>query len=384
MQALFALGFRPFFLLSGIFAIVSTTVWVPAFVGGLGLSTYYGQIGWHSHEMIFGYTVAVIAGFLLTAVRNWTARETPAGSLLAGIVTLWLFGRILPLFPANFSAWFTALIDLAFLPALTFAIGVPLVRSGETRNLLFLPLLAALWIANCLVHAEVLGLASNLARQGIFLGMNLIILLIVIMGGRVIPFFTERALPGTVMKRWAFVEWLSPLAVVIFLAVEFFLADSLWSASFAALAACANGIRLAGWYSQRYWNVPLLWVLHLGYSWIVVGFFLKAGVGLGLVPPQFTIHAFTVGAIGVLTIGMMARVSLGHTGRPLNIGTAMTVAFGLLNLAALARGLLPIFFPLWFPQLIIASGALWIAAFVIFVIIYSPILAQPRIDGRPG
>jgi uncharacterized protein involved in response to NO len=369
MQALFALGFRPFFLLSGIFAIILMGAWIPAFVDGLALSTYYGQIGWHSHEMIFGYTVAVIAGFLLTAVRNWTERATPAGNLLAGMATLWLFGRILPFLPGNFSDEFIALIDLAFLPALACGIGVPLVRSGETRNLLFLPLLAALWIANCLVHAEVLGLASNLARQGTFLGMNLIILLIVIMGGRVIPFFTERALPGVVMKRWPFIEWLSPLTVVMFLAVEFFLADSLWSACFAALAACVNGIRVAGWYSRRFWRVPLLWVLHLGYSWIVVGFMLKSGAGLGLVPPQFTIHAFTVGAIGVLTIGMMARVSLGHTGRPLNIGTAMTVAFGLLNLAALARGLLPIFLPLWFPQLIIASGALWIAACVIFVII---------------
>jgi uncharacterized protein involved in response to NO len=172
--------------------------------------------------------------------------------------------------------------------------------------------------------------------------------------------------------------------VLIFLLAELFLADSLWPAGFAALAAGANGIRVAGWYTHRFWRMPLLWVLHLGYGWIVVGLLLKAGAGLGVVPPQFTIHAFTVGAIGVLTIGMMARVSLGHTGRPLNIGTAMALAFGLLNLAALARGLLPIFFPLWFPQLILASGALWSAAFLIFVIIYAPILAQPRIDGRPG
>lgn len=256
--------------------------------------------------------------------------------------------------------------------------------SGETRNLLFLPLLAALWAANFFVHAEILGIVPNLARKGIFLGMNLIILLIVIMGGRVIPFFTERALPGFAVKCWSILEWLSPLSVLIFLLTELFLTDSIWSASFAALAACANGIRLAGWYTHRYWRVPLLWVLHLGYGWIVVGFFLKTGAGLGLVPPQFTIHAFTIGAIGVLTIGMMARVSLGHTGRPLIVGPGVASAFGLLNLAALARGLLPIFFPLWFLQLMITSGALWIAAFVIFVIIYTPILAQPRIDGRPG
>ena len=130
--------------------------------------------------------------------------------------------------------------------------------------------------------------------------------------------------------------------------------------------------------------MPLLWVLHLGYGWIVAGFFLKVGAALGVVPPQFTIHAFTVGGIGVLTLGMMARVALGHTARPLSVGAAMVVAFGLVNLSAVTRGLLPIVLPEWFSQLIVVSGVLWITAFVGFVITYTPILTQPRIDGRPG
>ncbi len=384
MPVLFALGFRPFFLLAGLFAVALVTLWVPAFVGGFVFNTYYGQIGWHSHEMVFGYTLAVVAGFLLTAVRNWTERATPTGGYLAALAVLWLLGRILPFFSDIVPTWFVAFIDLAFLPALSVGIGVPLVRAGANRNLMFLPLLACLWAANCLVHAELLGLATNLARKGIFLGLDLIVLLIVIMGGRVIPFFTERALTGVTMKRWPIIEWLSPLSVLIFLLAEFFFPDSAWSASFAALAACANGVRLAGWYTHRYWRVPLLWVLHLGYAWIVIGFALKAGMPAGFVPPQFTIHAFTVGGIGVLTIGMMARVSLGHTARALTIGSAMAIAFGMVNLAAVARGLLPILHPQWFPQLIVASGFLWVAAFVIFVGVYAPILAQPRIDGRPG
>jgi uncharacterized protein involved in response to NO len=383
MPVFFALGFRPFFLLAGFLAIFLMAIWVPAFVGGIIFNPYYGQIGWHSHEMIFGYAVAVIAGFLLTAVRNWSGRPTPAGAPLAGLALLWLLGRVLPFFSGIFPRGFIALIDLAFLPAVIFGIGIPLVRSGERRNLIFLPLLVAFWAADFLVHAELLGLA-NLSRQGIFLGLNLIVLLIVIMGGRVIPFFTERALTGAVMKRWPMIEWLSPLSVIFFLLAEFFLPDSLTSASFAALAACANGVRLAGWYTPRYWRVPLLWVLHLGYGWIVVGFYLKVGAALGLVPPQYTIHAFTVGGIGVLTLGMMARVALGHTGRPLKVGPAMAVAFGLVNLSGITRGLLPILTPQWFSQLIIASGALWIAAFLTFVVIYTPILTQPRIDGRPG
>jgi uncharacterized protein involved in response to NO len=295
---------------------------------------------------------------------------------------LWLLARILPFFSRLFPGWLIAFVDLAFLPVVAVGIGVPLVRNGERRNLIFLPLLAAFWAAGFLVHAELLGVAPNLARKGIVLGLNLVVLLIVIMGGRVIPFFTERALSGAVLKRWTIIERLAPLSVILFLLAELFLPDSLLSASFAALAACANGIRFAGWYTARYWRVPLLWVLHLGYGWIVVGFLLKAGAALGVVPHQFTIHAFTVGGIGVLTLGMMARVTLGHTGRPLKVGSAMVVAFALANLAALTRGLLPILHPQWFSQLIIASGVLWIAAYLIFVVVYTPMLIKPRIDAR--
>jgi len=383
MQVIFALGFRPFFLLAGWLAILLMAFWVPVFVGGVASDIYYAQIDWHSHEMIFGYTVAVIAGFLLTAVRNWTNTPTPSGLPLAGMGALWLIARILPILVAIFPRWLIAAADLAFLPTFAIGIAVPLLKNNEKQNLIFLPLLAVLWSADLLVHADVLGLAPNLARKGVFLGLDVIILVIVIMGGRVIPFFTERAL-SVVLKRWRIVEWLSPVSVILFLVAELFRPDSVTSASLAALAACANGARLAGWYTPRYWRVPLLWVLHLGYGWIVVGFYLKAGTALGLVPPQFTIHAFTVGGIGVLTLGMMARVSLGHTGRPLKVGAAMTSAFVLINLAAVGRGLLPPFFPQFFSQLIVASGAFWIAAFTIFIIVYTPILIQPRVDGRPG
>jgi uncharacterized protein involved in response to NO len=384
MQVLFALGFRPFFLLSGVFAILLMGMWVPVFVGAAAWDTYYGQIGWHSHEMIFGYTVAVIAGFLLTAVRNWTGKPTGSGGYLAALAALWLVGRILPIFSGIAPRWLIAVADLAFLPALAVVIGVPLVRSGETRNLIFLPLMAVLWLANGFIHAEILGLLPNFARTGVFLAVDLIVLLIVIMGGRVIPFFTERALPGLRIERRRAIEWLAPISVIAFLFGELFVGDSRLSGALAALAAMVNGVRLATWHTHRYWQVPLLWVLHSGYGWVVVGFLLKAAAGFGVVSPQFTIHAFTVGAIGVLTVGMMARVSLGHTARPLRVTASMVVAFVLLNLAAFARGLLPLFFPLWFSQLIVASGALWIAAFVIFTVVHAPILTQSRLDGQPG
>ena len=384
MLVVFSLGFRPFFLLSAVFAVILMALWIPAFIGGRALSIYYGQIGWHSHEMIFGYTVGVIAGFLLTAVRNWTGRPTASGTSLAALLTLWLLGRILPFFSATIPAWSISIVDLAFLPALTVSIGLPLVRHGEKRNLLFLPLMLGLFLANLLVHLDLLGLLAGVARHGTFLGLYLIILLIVIMGGRVIPFFTERALPGAVIKRRPLIEWLAPLSVIAFIFSELLLPTSKVAGALAGLACIVNGIRVVSWYSHRYWQVPLLWVLHLGYGWIVVGFLLKAAASLGLIAAQFTIHAFTVGAIGVLTIGMMARVSLGHTARPLSVGYSMAVAFALVNIAAVLRGLLPSIFPLWFSQLVLMSGVLWIAAFLMFVIVYAPILTQPRIDGQPG
>ena len=384
MPVVFALGFRPFFLLAGVFAVALIAVWVFTFMGSLAVMTYYGQLVWHSHEMIFGYTVAVIAGFLLTAVRNWTNMPTPAGAPLAGMAGLWVLGRIMPFFSPLLPPWLIALVDLSFLPVLTVGIGIPLVRSAQKRNLFFLLILAAMFVANLLVHLQALGFAQNLSRRGTLLGLNLIILIIVIMGGRVIPFFTERALQGFIPKRWAATEYLAPASVVGVLLAELALPDSALAGWLGAFAALINGLRLVGWYTHRYWAVPLLWVLHLGYLWVVVGFGLKAAAAVGIVPGQFTLHALTVGVIGVLTLGMMARVSLGHTGRPLKAAPAMAVAFALLNLAAIVRGLLPLLFPQSLIQFVALSGALWSAAFFIFLLIYAPIFLRPRIDGKAG
>jgi len=381
---LFALGFRPFFLAAAIFAVGLMAQWVLTFVGNREFANYYGAIGWHSHEMIFGYAVAVIAGFLLTAVRNWTDVQTAAGASLAGLTALWFVARLIPFFPGAFPPWLIAVVDIAFLPVLAVALSIPLLRSGQRGNLIFLPLLGALALANFLVHLELTGYTEGSARAGTFLALNLIILLIVIMGGRVIPFFTERALAGVIPKRRPAIEWLSPASATAFVITDLLLPNSMLAGGLAALAAVSNGIRLIGWYTNRFWRVPLLWVLHLGYAWVVVGFCLNALAAIGLISLQFIVHAFTVGGISVLTLGMMARVSLGHTGRPLKAARPVVVAFVLVNLAAVLRGILPIVFPQWLPQLVALSGGLWVAAFSLFFLIYFPILTQPRIDGRPG
>lgn len=358
--------------------------WLMPFVGGRPFTTHYGMIGWHSHEMIFGYSAAVVAGFLLTAVRNWTDLPTAAGPSLAGMTALWLIGRLMPIFSVAFPRWLISVVDLAFLPVLAIAIAVPLLRSGQKRNLIFLPFFGALVLADLLVHLQLLGHTENSAHAGNILGLNLIVLLIVIMGGRVIPFFTERALAGVAPKRRPAIEWSSIATVIAFLIAELILPNSILAGGLSALAAASNGIRLIGWYTNRFWSVPLLWVLHLGYGWVVVGFCLRALAAFGFVPPYLTIHAFTVGGIGVLTLGMMARVSLGHTGRLLKPVKAVAFAFVLINLAAALRGLLPILFPQRLGQLVALSGGLWIAAFLIFLVIYTPILIRPRVDGRPG
>jgi uncharacterized protein involved in response to NO len=381
---LLALGFRPFFLVAGVFALLLIAEWVFIFAAGRDFENYYGVIGWHSHEMIFGYTPAVIAGFLLTAARNWTNQPTATGASLAALVVLWFTARLLPFFGGILSAWIIALTDLVFLPALTVALAIPLVRSGNQRNFIFLPLVGGLFLGNLLVHAELSGYAGATARTGVFLGLNLIVLLIVIMGGRVIPFFTERALPGFAAKRWPVIEWLSPGSVLAFVVADFLMPYSLAAGLIAALAGASNAARVAGWYTNRFWSVPLLWVLHLGYAWIVIGFWLRALAAPGWIAPQFTVHAFTVGGIGVLTLGMMARVSLGHTGRPLKVSRPMVAAFIFINLAALVRGVLPVAFPQRLVELVVISGALWVSAFAIFLAVYVPVLTQPRIDGRPG
>jgi uncharacterized protein involved in response to NO len=291
---------------------------------------------------------------------------------------------MLPLFPESLPGRLIALVDLTFLPLVAIGIGVPLVQKGEKRNLIFLLILAGLFIANLQVHLELLGYGQQFAGTGIFLGLHLVILVIVIMGGRVIPFFTERALQGVVIKRSSVIEWLAPVSALAFLFAELFRADAVIVGACAALAAIVNGVRLASWYTHRFWRVPLLWVLHLGYGWVVAGFCLEAAAAFRAIPPQSTTHAFTAGAIGVLTLGMMARVALGHTGRPLGVGPAMAVAFGLVNLSAFLRALPPIWYPQWFSEFVVFSGALWCIAFFIFIVIYTPILTQPRIDGRHG
>jgi uncharacterized protein involved in response to NO len=199
--AVFNLGFRPFFLLAGISALLLIPLWIYVYTTGSDDFSYYGAVSWHSHEMIFGYSVAVISGFLLTAVRNWTGLQTPGGTALVALVALWLAGRVSPFFADTLPHWLIAVVDTAFLPVLAITIAIPLIRRRQKHNMVFLFVLAAMALANIMVHLQMLGFTQTSAKRGTYFAVYLIVLLITILGGRVIPFFTEKGIPGAETKQ---------------------------------------------------------------------------------------------------------------------------------------------------------------------------------------
>ncbi|MGZ4994986.1 MAG: NnrS family protein [Methylobacter sp.] len=381
---LFALGFRAFFALAGLAALVLIVFWNAIFDGALISEHYYPDNYWHAHEMLLGYAVAVIAGFLLTAVKNWTGKPTLTGDALAGLCFLWLYGRILPFYAGLLPDALIALVDFSFLPILAYQVSKPIIEAKQFKNMFFIGLLLLLALGNGLIHIEMLGLQENTATAGIQLVVATIIILILIIAGRVFPFFTERGIPGTLIIRNPVLDNLSVASAVIVFALQLFGISGTLLALAAVIAVVVNIARLAGWYVQRIRYVPLLWVLYAGYSWIILGFMLTVLSAYSVVLPSLALHALTLGGIGVLALGMMARVSLGHTGRALKASNAIAIAFVLINIAALFRVLLPIALPQWYENLIYISTLSWLAAFSLFVFVYAPILSSPRIDGQEG
>ncbi|MDO9140001.1 MAG: NnrS family protein [Methylobacter sp.] len=381
---LFALGFRAFFALAGLAALVLIVFWNALFNGTLAAEHYFPDSYWHAHEMLLGYAVAVIAGFLLTAVKNWTGKPTLTGDGLASLCFLWLYGRILPFYAGLLPDVLIALVDFSFLPMLAYQVSKPIISAKQHKNLFFIGLLLLLMLGNGLIHAEMLGASINTAATGLELVVAVIIILILIIAGRVFPFFTERGISGTLIIRNPMLDNASVASALIVFALQLAGISGTLLALAAAIAVAVNGLRFAGWYVQRIWYVPLLWVLYTGYAWVILGFVLTALTAYSLVLPSLALHAFTLGGVGVLTLGMMARVSLGHTGRALKASNAISIAFVLINVAALFRVLLPIAMPSWYGNLIYLSTLSWLAAFSLFVFVYAPILTRARIDGQDG
>ncbi|NIR29900.1 MAG: NnrS family protein [Gammaproteobacteria bacterium] len=378
-------GFRPFYLCAGILATLWMPLWLGVLHGVWRIPARVDPLTWHAHEMIYGFAVAVMAGFLLTAVRNWTGRPTPVGAPLATLVVLWLAGRIAMLLGAGAPAWVVAGLDGAFLPALALILWVPLWRTRSRRNMVFVGVLLALATANLWVHLAAAGAVGGTPRQALRLALDLILFVMVVIGGRVIPMFTANALPRVRIHTPALLDRLAPLSVLLVLAAHAFTVPQTLAATAALLAAAANGLRMAGWASFATRRSPILWILHAGYAWIVLSLALEALALAGIASLRpLSVHALTVGAIGSLTLGMMTRSALGHTGRPLVADRTTAVAYACVNLAAGARVLVPIAFPGLYLAILDASGILWSVAFGAFLVGFWPALTRPRVDGKPG
>lgn len=381
--SLFELGFRPFFLAAGVGAVVLMLWWQGLLFAVVDADAYYGDVIWHSHEMIFGFAVAVMAGFLLTAVRNWTKVQTLKGAWLAALVLLWLAGRLLPLFASTLPSWLIAMIDSAFLPLLALCLAIPILRANKRPQLIFVAMLMLMMVANIMVHLDLLGFVIGSAEAGITLAMNTVVLMIVIMAGRIFPMFTKNGAPGAEPRKWPWLERLAIISILLLLITELLYPQTWLLTVLAGFAALVHAARLWGWYSRLVWSVPLLWVLHLGYAWLVLGLAFKAVLITEAIAPVLATHAVAA-AIAVLCLGMMSRVALGHTGRMLMPAASMGWAFAFINLAMVARVLVPMIVPGWSVPATIVSAGLWLIAFALFVHIYWPVLIRARVDGQPG
>jgi len=379
--ALWNLGFRPLYLLAGVFATLSVPVWTAQYVGWLGANAIVAGPLWHAHELIFGYAFAVIVGFLFTAGRNWANQPTPTGATLAAIVALWVTARMLVLTQYALAA---AAFDTAFALAAAAGIAVPLLRGGNRRNYFFIALLLGLGLANLAFHLAMSGVIDFPLQLSLQVGLDIVLFIMVVMGGRVIPMFTMNGVPGVLCTRLPWIERLAPISVLALLAADALATPAVIIGPIAVAAAVVHAVRLTLWRPWRTLKTPIVWILHCAYTWIVLYLVLRALAAWDLAPVSLATHALTVGAIGGLTLGMMTRTSLGHTGRPLQTGRAEVFCYAAIQLAALMRVFLPLAFPSLYLQAIVGSGLLWSAAFGVFTISYWPILSRPRLDGKPG
>jgi uncharacterized protein involved in response to NO len=386
---LLRLGFRPFFLSGAIFSIVAIILWLLMYKGAVNLSPLGGGYWWHIHEMIFGFGCAIIAGFLLTAIQNWTGVRGAQGTILLVLFLLWLAGRIVLLMPSIFSAPLATIIDLSFLPAVAYVLAKPIIATKQYNNLFFVPLLLLFTLANLEMHLAVYFPQAFTVTFAGYAGVILVTFLMSVMAGRVAPMFTAN---GTKTTKVTPLPWLDKvtngsLAIAMFsLLLEPIIGFS--NLFFGLILIIAGIFQTIRWLRWRPWitlGVPLLWSFHLAIKFIAYGLIiLGLSYLIPAIPSSHIWHLLTVGGMGGLILAMISRVSLGHTGRPLIPPKAMTAAYIFITLAALVRAIGPWVLPKKTLLFIDISGTFWLFAFGIFVITYVPMLMSGRKDGRPG
>lgn len=377
---LLRLGFRPFYLVAALQAAIALPLWVAAFLGHAPFGLQPG-LAWHVHEMVFGFAVAVIIGFLYTAVRNWTGRPTPRGTPLAALVLLWCAARVGLLVAPSLPS---ALLDIAFLPAAAWPLWRLLRKTDNRRNQFFPLLLLGMALLNAVHHAAVFGWIAIDPVRPLRGALLMVVLIATIMGGRVIPSFTANAVPGAQPKTRPREDRLSVVLLALACAGWIAGAPSPAMAGLFAAAGLSIAKRALGYQPQRTTGHPLLWILHAAHLWIAVGLLLLAAAELRLTGESAGWHALGVGAIAGLIIGMITRTALGHTGRMLRTGPAESLMFLLLQLGAVLRVLAALNWTAAYGQLLVAAAACWSVAFGLYVAIYAPRLLATRVDGKDG
>lgn len=382
---LLSYGFRPFFLAAGVWAVAAMGLWIAALSAGWPVGGSYGGAYWHAHEMLFGYTSAALAGFLLTAVPNWTGRLPVSGRPLLTLFTLWCAGRLVLLMPDALGLGGSIAIDAAFLPLLLAICAREIIAGRKWKDLKILAGVGALALANIGFHLLV-ATGGDVATAN-RLAVGAYIVLVAIMGGRLIPSFTRNWLvkQGAVVLPAPYDRFdaLSLLAALAALLLWTFMPQTTWTACICALAACLHLARMLRWRGWETAGEKLVLVLHLGYGFVPLGFTALAAAQMGWFEPTAALHLMTVGAIGVMTLAIMTRATRGHTGLPLTASRITVASYAALIGAALIRPLAGIW-PDAAIELLSLTGFCWMLAFALYVIEYGPVLLTRRRERSPA
>jgi len=378
---LLRLGFRPFYLGAAAFAMLAVPLWIALLLGAMTLNLSVAPVLWHAHEMLFGFAAAVIVGFLLTAGKAWTGLATPRGGMLAALAMLWLAARLAAIL-APYAVY--AMLDVLLLPLVAAILIRVLWRAGNRRNLPLGAILVLLALANLCFHLAVLGALEIAPLHALQAGLAVIVMIECVIAGRVIPAFTMSALPGLKLQAPRRLEQATLAATVLALAAWVLLPPNAVTAAALGAAGVLHVVRILQWRPLRTRARPLLWVLHLAYAWIPIGFLLLAWAQVGGVSMSAGVHALAVGATGGLVIGMITRTARGHTGRPLQASSLEVAAYLLVAAAAVTRVVLPLLAPQHLVLWLVAAAAAWCSAFGIYLVIFAPWLVSTRLDGKDG
>lgn len=378
----FGRGFRPFFFSGALFSVLSIGLWGSFYAGVGGITPpgfFVDPISWHAHEMIYGFALAIVAGFLLTAVANWTGTAPVRHFHLAGLCALWVTGRVVMSVDLGLPSWGIIALEASFVPALAISLALPLLRSWNKRNFIFLMLLSILFACDA-------WFLSTANMTALYVAMMMILTMISLIGGRVIPAFTVAALQRkgidaaqTNQTRMDIAALTSLAAVTLCLV---FARETILLGMVAALSCIIHALRMRHYHTLKSLNDPLLWILHAGYGWLVAGLALLAFTGFNLLGTTAVIHAFTAGCIGSMILGMICRVTLGHTGRNLEIGRMTILSFYTIQIAAILRIFGPMLAPEYMTHWIVCSALLWALCYAAYLAVFSGMLFGPRPDGQ--